>query len=400
MSAEATTTTHSAQAEETTAKPAADLPPPTFKKRKAKKRKRNKKDRTGSTTKERAQSNEDPQQQQKEGGEEEKESKEKEEERDIAKFEEIKAPKSKRRRLNSALQATSKSQNKKEDIAHSHESTRSILAQGKSNQGAAVALVPDEETEISLASLRVFFNSNAQSLAFSHKKTPPRIAKMAAEIGSSKDGKVLYQGMKGYIDYTRTIGGKKAPKWRAVGPQKAPANLQPTVRWDYAPDICKDWKETGVCGYGQSCKFLHDRSDYKHGWQVENDYQKFMKKKQAEMAKKHSGMVKSRDVEESEGEESDYEIHSDDSEGEEGGGGGEDKVDDDGLPFACYICRERFKNPIITKCGHYFCEGCAMDQFRKTPACAVCSANTEGQFQTADKLVRKLKTGKSSISSS
>lgn len=28
------------------------------------------------------------------------------------------------------------------------------------------------------------------------------------------------------------------------------------------PDICKDYKETGFCGFGDSCKFLHDRSDY------------------------------------------------------------------------------------------------------------------------------------------
>jgi hypothetical protein len=26
---------------------------------------------------------------------------------------------------------------------------------------------------------------------------------------------------------------------------------------------CKDYKETGRCGYGDSCKFMHDRGDYK-----------------------------------------------------------------------------------------------------------------------------------------
>ena len=47
--------------------------------------------------------------------------------------------------------------------------------------------------------------------------------------------------------------------------------MRATVRWDYAPDICKDYKETGFCGFGDSCKFLHDRSDYKHGWQLERE---------------------------------------------------------------------------------------------------------------------------------
>ena len=55
------------------------------------------------------------------------------------------------------------------------------------------------------------------------------------------------------------------------GPIRAPAHLRATVRWDYAPDICKDYKETGFCGFGDSCKFLHDRSDYKHGWQLERE---------------------------------------------------------------------------------------------------------------------------------
>lgn len=31
---------------------------------------------------------------------------------------------------------------------------------------------------------------------------------------------------------------------------RAPAHLRATVRWDYQPDICKDYKETGFCGFG------------------------------------------------------------------------------------------------------------------------------------------------------
>jgi len=36
------------------------------------------------------------------------------------------------------------------------------------------------------------------------------------------------------------------------GPIRAPAHLRATVRWDYQPDICKDYKETGFCGFGGS----------------------------------------------------------------------------------------------------------------------------------------------------
>ena len=48
---------------------------------------------------------------------------------------------------------------------------------------------------------------------------------------------------------------------------------------DYKPDICKDFRDTGYCGYGDACKFLHDRSDYKSGWQLERDWEESQKKK-------------------------------------------------------------------------------------------------------------------------
>ena len=49
-------------------------------------------------------------------------------------------------------------------------------------------------------------------------------------------------------------------------------------------------------------------------------------------------------------------------EGEGPGPGGEEE-EDDGLPFACLSCRrpwEECKNPVVTKCRHYFCESCAL----------------------------------------
>lgn len=40
------------------------------------------------------------------------------------------------------------------------------------------------------------------------------------------------------------------------GPIRAPEHLRATVRWDYQPDICKDYKETGFCGFGGECPVL------------------------------------------------------------------------------------------------------------------------------------------------
>ncbi|PAA92415.1 hypothetical protein BOX15_Mlig008356g1, partial [Macrostomum lignano] len=162
-----------------------------------------------------------------------------------------------------------------------------------------------------------------------------------------------------------TSGGGGDLMRRALrGPVRAPANLRVTVRWDYQPDICKDYKETGYCTFGDSCKFLHDRSDYKHGWQLEREY--------------NEGTYGQDD-------NTDYTIR-DGSDAEE---------DSDGLPFRCFICRDSFTAPVVTKCGHYFCEKCALERFRKTARCFVCNTDTKGVFNPAKELIKKLNLVKS-----
>jgi RING finger protein 113A len=104
---------------------------------------------------------------------------------------------------------------------------------------------------------------------------------------------------------------------------------------------------------------LHDRGDFKHGWQLELE----------ERAKQ------SRTYEcDSDDDDKKYEIHSDEEE----------------LPFKCLICRKSFENPIITKCQHYFCEKCALDRYKKTTRCFVCNAQTNGVFNPARKLIERL----------
>lgn len=149
------------------------------------------------------------------------------------------------------------------------------------------------------------------------------------------DGKV-YKGMAGYMDHTagfrreQTVGSEKATG--AHGPLRASSHIRWSVRFDYQPDICKDYKETGYCGYGDACVFLHDRGDYKSGWQLEQEWEEKEKARKERIA---LGLP------EEEGE-------------------GEGSEDEDGLPFACYICRGEFVDPVVTKCKHYFCEHCAL----------------------------------------
>ena len=56
------------------------------------------------------------------------------------------------------------------------------------------------------------------------------------------------------------------------------------------------------------------------------------------------------------------------------------------IPFAYMICRKPYTNPVITRCGHCFCEKCALARFKTVPNCATCGLGTNGSFNSARKL--------------
>ncbi|KAG8139761.1 putative RING finger protein [Naja naja] len=148
-----------------------------------------------------------------------------------------------------------------------------------------------------------------------------------------KDAQAIFersQQIQKYIKPKDTSMGNASSSMVRKGPIRAPEHLRATVRWDYQPDI-------------YSCKFLHDRSDYKHGWQIERELDE--------------GRYGHND-------EENYKISS---------------VEDE-LPFKCFICRSSFKNPVVTKCKHYFCENCALQHYRKTQRCYVCDKQTNEKF--------------------
>ncbi|KAJ1678290.1 RNA-splicing factor [Spiromyces aspiralis] len=175
-----------------------------------------------------------------------------------------------------------------------------------------------------------------------------------------------YKGQASYQTYINPtdskFGNAASTKNRSTGPIRAPSNIRSTTVFDYQPDICKDYKETGFCGYGDSCIYLHDRGDYKSGWQLEKEWEEMQK---------NGGRRDDPRL---------YEIPSE-SEGDSS---------DEELPFACLICRKEFVSPVETKCGHYFCEACALKHYRKTPKCFACGAPTSGIFMPAKKLIAKL----------
>lgn len=84
-----------------------------------------------------------------------------------------------------------------------------------------------------------------------------------------------------------TLRGSQAPGTKAK---------EVVTRVDYNPERCKDYYEHGYCAFGDTCIYIHDRGDYKSGYQLDQEWE-------AKQRKKLAGA----DSE----EESDYEIKSD-----------------------------------------------------------------------------------------
>ncbi|EXJ62501.1 hypothetical protein A1O7_02939 [Cladophialophora yegresii CBS 114405] len=185
---------------------------------------------------------------------------------------------------------------------------------------------------------------------------------------STTDG--TYKGVANYQSFIQKNPDRAAAaSSKQVGPVKSSTNVRTITVTDFAPDVCKDYKQTGFCGFGDNCKYLHAREDYKQGWQLDRDWEISTK------GKAPGGKT----------------VASADRNG--AAAGAEDNEDEkllERIPFACIICKESYKNPIVTKCGHYFCEACALKRYRKDPSCAACGAGTGGVFNVAKKLNRLL----------
>lgn len=174
-------------------------------------------------------------------------------------------------------------------------------------------------------------------------------------------------------------GMNKTPNKFLAGPIQAPTNIRTTCRFDYQPDICKDYKETGFCGYGDTCIYMHDRGDFLTGWQLENCwYEKKIEeeeKRVKEIEKFNNAIMDGKPK--SDDYSIDYEL---------------ENIKDQ-IPFACYFCRDVFKDPVVTICQHYFCHACVMMEAKnkKSMLCPICKRDTNNIFNYPFKLVAKKK---------
>jgi hypothetical protein len=132
-----------------------------------------------------------------------------------------------------------------------------------------------------------------------------------------------------------------------LGPQKSsskpPSNNQKyAVRFDYKADRCKDFTDTGYCGFGDSCVFLHDRSEYKTSWELDAEFE-------AQQASKPEATKESVDY---------------------------DKI--------CLICKkdEMIQPKMLPECRHQFCAECISNRLRLKLKCPNCKKSVIGTLKT------------------
>lgn len=157
---------------------------------------------------------------------------------------------------------------------------------------------------------------------------------------------------------------------------KQAPNLKNTVLMDYQPDICKDFKQTGYCGYGDNCKFLHSRDDFKTGWKLNKDWEAFQQHNQRD-----ANLITT-------------------TTNTTGPGGDLQEVVEKTIektirdvPFKCVMCRNDYKNPVVTSCGHYFCNKCFFRRIKDTgnKKCVICGHDTKGSAKVAANLQQILR---------
>jgi RING finger protein 113A len=112
---------------------------------------------------------------------------------------------------------------------------------------------------------------------------------------------------------------------------------------------------------------MHDRGNYKTGWQMEKEFEEEQKKKGLAQELRMQGLLD------------------------------DDEPDEDldlqallNVQFACPITRKPFIDPVVTQCGHYFEQRAAIKHYGKSSRCAVCNKPTYGVFNKGIKLLISL----------
>ncbi|KAM3437771.1 hypothetical protein MY4824_003605 [Beauveria thailandica] len=252
--------------------------------------------------------------------------------------------------------------------------TAVVTASSKAGGGASKELTASAYTADRSAPLSSANDATKQSNWYDEHAADALSAKTLLGSSSAAARDAPDGTYKGLANQTSFITKNPDAPQRSVGPIKAATNIRTITVMDFAPDVCKDYKKTGFCGFGDNCKYLHSREDVKQGWQLDKDWDVTSK------GKTHLGGTVVANANR-------------DAAAAAAAAGGEDADEEamlEKIPFKCIICEGDYREPVVTRCGHYFCEPCALQRYRKDPACAACGAGTNGVFNSAKKLKKLL----------
>lgn len=139
----------------------------------------------------------------------------------------------KRRRKNVAVTASSAANATRKDHAAEQPTSTGPIPLSTSNDATKSSNWYDED----LSAKNLLGSTRAQS-----------------STAAAPDG--TYKGAANYQSFIQK--NPDAPS-KQFGPIKAATNVRTVTVMDFAPDVCKDWKQTGWCGFGKSleipCKY-------------------------------------------------------------------------------------------------------------------------------------------------
>lgn len=121
-----------------------------------------------------------------------------------------------------------------DDDSSSEGTSEHRIKRRKRNTGAVIATTTNNVPPGKDISATVFKADRNASIASTNDAT--KRSNWYDEESKDKDGKAKES--------------KDAPK-KSVGPVRAPTNVRTTVVTDFSPDVCKDYKLTGFCGFGK-----------------------------------------------------------------------------------------------------------------------------------------------------
>ncbi|ELP83386.1 RING finger protein 113A, putative [Entamoeba invadens IP1] len=174
----------------------------------------------------------------------------------------------------------------------------------------------------------------------------------------SKNNKKAYVIPKG-AGQTKNLGEGLRAKEEQIS-----THFKKNTYFDYQPELCKDYYETGYCGYGDNCKFIHDRSLTKSSLTLEREFDERQKRdaeKSVQEISKKDDVMKKQKI-------------------EDGAEEAQKKV--------CPKCKKEYdeeRTIMVMKCGHYICCDCCIG----TKKCPLCDKPTTGVFNKLKKRCEK-----------